>query len=140
MLRHVVGMVVAMALAGGVSGQENVPAGEARRHYLLGTQHEARRELDAAAQAYARRSAWSPDWRSRTIGWDSSMGFRVERLMRSREFERARECDPGLFDAHYHLGATLWWTGDHERALDALRIAVRCGPSTPRHATTSACR
>ena len=53
------------------------------------------------------------------------------------EFERAREGDPALFDAFYHLGATLWWTGDAERALDSLRSPCACSRITRRRGTTS---
>ena len=46
-------------------------------------------------------------------------------------FERAAAVDPTLFDAQYHLGATLWWTGQAARALAPLRRAVAL---EPRHA------
>src|SRR4030095_17051216 len=44
------------------------------------------------------------------------------------EFRQAVALSPGLFDAHYHLGATLWWTKDSAGAVTALRRAVELRP------------
>ena len=103
-------MAVVLALVAGVSGQEHAPTGEAYRHYKLGTEHETRRDLDAAARAYSEAIRLDP----RLAVAHDRLGFVYGLQGRTAdaiaEFERARECDPTLFDAHYHLGATLWWT------------------------------
>ena len=43
-------------------------------------------------------------------------------------------CRRQLFDAHYHLGATLWWTRDVDGALAALQRAVALDPAARRSA------
>ena len=128
MLRHAAGMVVALTLAGGVSGQERGAAGEAHRHYLLGTAAETRRDLDAAARAYSEAIRLDPRMAVAHDRLGFVYGLQGRTADAIAEFERARECDPKLFDAQYHLGATLWWTGDNARALEALAVAVRLQP------------
>ena len=43
-------------------------------------------------------------------------------------FQEAVRLDPQLFEARYHLGATLWWAERPADALPALREAVRLRP------------
>ena len=44
-------------------------------------------------------------------------------------YRRAVELKPDLFDAQYHLGATLWWTRDFRGARPALEAAARLKPA-----------
>jgi len=61
------------------------------------------------------------------------LGFVLGQLGRTDEaldeFRRAVEANPKLFDAQYHLGATLWWTKDPAGAVVALRSALALRPT-----------
>ncbi len=62
-------------------------------------------------------------------------GRTVEAVERFREAVRL---DPKLADAHYHLGATLWWMGQRPTHWHHCAGPSSCGPITPRRSTTSA--
>ena len=47
---------------------------------------------------------------------------------RSRAFETAVRLDPQLFDAQYHLGATLWWTKEIDAHGAPLEAALALQP------------
>src|SRR5215207_5078866 len=103
MLRHALALAVVIALGGGVSGQDKAPAEEARRHYVLGTQHESRRELEPAAREYGAAIRLDPCLAVAHDRLGFVHGLQGRTADAIAEFERARECDPRLFDAHYHL-------------------------------------
>ena len=87
-------MAVALALTAGVSGQEHASAAEARRHYLLGTESEARRDLDAAARAYTEAIRVDPRMAVAHDRLGFVYGLQGRTADAIAEFERARECDP----------------------------------------------
>ena len=140
MVRH--GIVAALILGvPGVSVAQTDTAGDsARHHYRAGLQDQTQRDLDAARRSYEEAIRLDPRLRSRSTGSGSSMGFRAAPLMRSRSSSARAKAIRDLFDAIYHLGATLWWTGDHERALDALRPPCACARTTRKRSITSVCR
>src|SRR5215470_6316909 len=123
MVRLAVVLALTLAPARVAHGQADAMA-EARREYARGTTLEAQQHLDEAARAYAHAIELDP----RLAVAHDRLGFVHGLQGRTADaiagFERARALDPKLFDAQYHLGATLWWTGQYEPALDALRRAV----------------
>src|ERR687892_2732631 len=113
MARHALAVVLVLAFGD-----------DARRYYLAGTEHEAKRELDRAAQAYQEAIRLDPKLAIAHDRLGFVYGLQGRTADAIAQFERARAADPALFDAHYHLGATLWWTGQTDAALEALRTAV----------------
>src|SRR5688572_30044749 len=107
--------ILTLALCGTAQAQGKASADEAHRQFVLGTRLEAQRQLEKAARAYEEAIHLDP----RMAAAHDRLGFVYGLLGRTAEavarFELAREIDPDLFDAHYHLGATLWWTGENER-------------------------
>ena len=63
------------------------------------------------------------------------LGYQLGQAGKTEEaiarFREAARLAPTLFDAQYHLGATLWWTKQPEEALPALRTAVKLDPKHP---------
>ncbi|HET7295412.1 MAG TPA: tetratricopeptide repeat protein, partial [Vicinamibacteria bacterium] len=96
----------------------------ARARFEEGQRRERAGDLAGAEAAYRETLRLAP----RMAGAHDRLGFVLGQLGRTREaldeFRRAAEADPKLFDAQYHLGATLWWTGDPTSAVIALRKAV----------------
>ena len=86
-------------------------------HYMLGWLREQDKDLAAAETEYVAALALAP---SRAEIHDR-LGFVRGEQGRTDEalagFRKAVQLDPKLFDARYHLGATLWWTGDAAGAL-----------------------
>src|SRR5688572_29657576 len=124
MVAHALAAMLILSFAGPASAQNGAATEEARRHFTRGTQHEQRRELDEAARAYQEAVRLDPRFAVAHDRLGFVYGLQGRTADAIAQFELAREADPDLFDAQYHLGATLWWTGETERALDALDIAV----------------
>jgi tetratricopeptide (TPR) repeat protein len=121
MIRHALAAALILALPAPSPAQGPESVDTARRHYLAGVQHEARRELDAAQRAYEEAVRHDPSLAVARDRLGFVYGLQGRTTAAIAEFERATKSDPRLFDAFYHLGATLWWTGDAARALAPLR-------------------
>ena len=93
--------------------------------YARAAQLEQAGRLDDAAAAYESAIRGAP----RLAEAHDRLAFVRGRQGRTAEaiegFRKAIALRPDLFDAHYHLGATLWWTKDAKGAAAALRTAVR---------------
>src|SRR5262245_23475159 len=113
-------LALTLALANVAQTPSADAATEAHRQYLRGVEYEARRDLDQAVRSYQEALRLDPHLAAAhdRLGFVYGLSGRTADAL--AEFERARTIDPAFFDAQYHLGATLWWTGDGERALEAL--------------------
>ena len=97
------------------------PAGSSRTAWPRRRRETWRRRL----RPTARRCSTAP----RFAEAHDRLGFVLGQLNRTDEaideFRLAISQDPKLFDAQYHLGATLWWTGDAAACAGPLAAAVR---------------
>ena len=103
-------------------------AGDATRLFARGVELERQRNWSGAAAAFEAALEHAPDM-ARAC---DRLGFALGQLGRTAEaisrFRQAAAMSPTLVDAHYHLGATLWWTRDAEGALAPLQRAVALDP------------
>src|SRR2546425_3863073 len=104
-----------------------VPA-DADACYLLGVVHERRRDPAAARTAYETALGHDP----KLAEAHDRLGFLLGQAGKTEEaigpFREAARLKPSLFDAWYHLGATLWWAKQPGGALPALPAAVELPP------------
>src|SRR2546422_1478807 len=91
--------------------------------YLLGVVHERRRDPAAARTAYETALGHDP----KLAEAHDRLGFLLGQAGKTEEaighFREAARLKPSLFDAWYHLGATLWWTKQPGGGLPALPTA-----------------
>ena len=99
---------------------------------MLGWLREQEKDLEAPHATTRPRWPWPRRGRRSTTASASSGASRAGRKTRSPLFRKAVPLDPRLFDARYHLGATLWWTGDAAGALPELRGGGQAPPGSRR--------
>ena len=108
-------LLLNLALAPVSSAAQTPDRAAAQREYIHGTELEARKQLDEAALAYQQAIRTDPHLAVAHDRLGFVYGLQGRTADAVAQFERARQIDPGLFDAQYHLGATLWWTGEPDR-------------------------
>ena len=114
--------------AGRATGGSGPGAG-GREQYQAGLARERDKDWNAAAAAYSEALRLAPGMAEA----HDRLGYVLGQLGRTDEaldeFRRAVEANPKLFDAQYHLGATLWWTKDPAARSCRCARPSRCGPS-----------
>src|SRR5262245_24375951 len=118
MIGAVAALLLTITLTSPPESQSVHASTEAHRAFVRGTELESQQKLDEAAQAYQQAIQLDPQLAVAHDRLGFVYGLRGRTADAVAQFERARAADPNLFDAQYHLGATLWWTGEHERALE----------------------
>ena len=99
--------------------------------YMIGWMREQAKDYEGAAADYESALAAPRGERRSTTASASCCGQQGRTDEGVAEFRQAVGLDPRLFDARYHLGATLWWTGEAAAALPELEAAVRLRPEHP---------
>lgn len=80
--------------------------------------------------APARRSTGASGETQRLIGDGITAGKAGDMRGAIAHLTKAVQLSPGVAEAHFHLGAALWYSGEKARAVDELDAAMRLNPAS----------